>query len=56
MIDIADAKYIFSHYKSYGGNKPPRITHHGINDIYAEKASTVRYFHRRKWLELAGAD
>lgn len=56
VIDVADAKYIYDHYKAYGGVKPPKIEHQGINDIFAEKASTVMYFHKRKWLELQGAD
>lgn len=56
IIDIADAKYIYVHYERYGGTKPPKINHHGINDIIPEKASTVHYLHKGKWLELQGAD
>lgn len=56
IIAVSDAKYIYDHYKSYGGPKPPKITHKGIIDAYAEKASTVLYLHRGKWLELQGAD
>ena len=55
-IEVADAKYIYGHYESYGGPKPPKITHHGINDIYSEKASTVLYFEGNKWSDLQGAD
>lgn len=55
-IGIADRKYILSHYRDYGGPKPPAITHHGINDAFVEKASSVLYFHRGRWLELQGAD
>lgn len=56
VIDVADAKYIYEHYENYGGIKPPKIEYQGINDIFAEKASTVLYFHKGKWLELQGAD
>jgi hypothetical protein len=30
--------------------------HDAIEDAFVEKASTVRYFHKGKWLELPGAD
>jgi hypothetical protein len=56
VIDPVGSRYIEDHYKWYGGPKPPRITHQGINDIFAEKASVVLYFHKGKWLELQGAD
>lgn len=56
-ISVADGEYIRRQYISYGGRKPPRsISHHGINDAFLEKASTVRYFYRDRWLELQGAD
>jgi len=48
--------YILNHYREYGGLKPPRIDHQGIDDGYIEKASSVLYYHRGKWLELQGAD
>lgn len=48
--------YILARYKAYGGRKPPRIDHQGIDDGYLEKASYVLYYHRGKWLELQGAD
>jgi hypothetical protein len=55
-IDVVDKDYILEHYREYNGTKPPPIKHQGINDAYVEKASTVRYFHRGRWLELQGAD
>ncbi len=55
-IEPANAKYIYDHYYTYGGVKPPKIKYLGINDIFAEIASTVWYFHKGKWLELQGAD
>jgi hypothetical protein len=55
-IDAVGKDYILKHYEAYGGPKPPSITHHGIDDGFAERASVVRYFYRGKWLELQGAD
>jgi hypothetical protein len=55
-IESVGGEYILSHYKEYGGRKPPPINHQGIDDAYVEKASVVRYYHRGKWLELKGAD
>ena len=48
--------YILTHYREYGGPKPPRIDHQGIDDAYLEKASVVLYYYRGRWLELQGAD
>jgi len=56
VIEAVGEDYIFEHYKAYDGPKPPPITHQGIDDAFAEKASVVRYFYRGKWLELQGAD
>ena len=55
-IDVVDKDYILEHYREYGGLKPPTIKHQGINDAYVEKASSVYYFYRKRWLELQGAD
>lgn len=55
-IDVVGKDYILEHFREYGGLKPPPITHQGINDAYVEKASTVIYYHRKRWLELQGAD
>jgi hypothetical protein len=49
-------KYIFSHYRAYGGPRPPPIDHQGINDTFAGKASVVRYFLAGHWIGLQGAD
>lgn len=56
VISAVGKDFILEHYKAYGGPEPPPITHQGINDAFAEKASVVRYFSRGKWLELQGAD
>lgn len=39
-----------------GGKNPPPIRHQGINDAFVEKASSVYYLYRKRWLEFDGAD
>ncbi len=56
QIGVVDGAYIEDHYREYGGPKPPPITHSGIEDAFLEKASTIHYYHRGKWLALQGAD
>ncbi len=48
--------YIMEHYRAYGGPKPPVIDHQGIDVGICEKASTISYFYRNRWLTLTGAD
>jgi hypothetical protein len=55
-IDRADSAYIRTRFERYGGPKPPRIDHEGINDIFVEKASVVWYWYGGRWLQLQGAD
>lgn len=55
-INVVGKNYILEHYRDYGGRKPPPIEHQGINDAFVEKASSVRYFYRKRWLNLQGAD
>jgi hypothetical protein len=55
-ISAVGRDYILSHYRDYGGPKPPPIDHQGINDAFVEKASVVHYYHRGSWLKLQGAD
>ncbi len=55
-ITPAGRDFIMGHYEAYGGPKPPRIDHQGIDDAFTGKASSTLYFHRGKWLCLAGAD
>ena len=55
-IEIAEPKSIVDRAKAYGGPKPPPLDHDGINDGFAEKASTIRYYYRRKWLDLQGGN
>jgi hypothetical protein len=56
LITAVDKSYIMEHYRAYGGPKPPPIDHHGIDIGICEKASTVSYFYRNRWLTLTGAD
>ena len=55
-IDIATPKHIADQAKANGGPKPPPLDHQGIDDGFMDKASTILYFHRGKWRELAGSD
>ena len=55
-IGAVGRDYILKHYHEYGGPKPPKIDHEGINDAYVEKGSVVHYYYLGKWLELQGAD
>ncbi len=54
-IDAVGRKFILRHYELYGGPRPPRIDHQGIDDA-SEQASQVHYCHRGRWLSLQGAD
>lgn len=55
-ISVVGKDYILKHYLDYGGKKPPKSRHQGINDAFIEKASSVHYLYRGRWLELQGAD
>ncbi|MEJ2147597.1 MAG: hypothetical protein P8020_20950 [Acidobacteriota bacterium] len=57
VIFRADEKYIKDKLALYGqSDAAPVIDHDGINDAFAEKASSVRYCHDGRWLDLPGAD
>src|SRR5262245_52323391 len=58
-LSVVGRQYVLEHYEAYkeaGAPKPPPIDHEGIDDGFCEKASTVRYWYRGKWLDLQGAD
>lgn len=55
-IYIAEAKAIAEEAKARSGPKPPPLDHDGIGDAFKDKASTIRYYYRGKWLELQGAN
>jgi hypothetical protein len=56
VLGVAHPEHIRSYYKEFGGPTPPSLDHDGINDVFAGKASIVRYWFRGKWLELTGMD
>lgn len=55
-ISVVGSGVILTHYKAYGGPTPPPLDHQGIDDSFLEKASSVHYFFKGKWLELTGSD
>ena len=55
-ISTVGKEFILKHYEWYGGDKPPAITHHGIDDGFVGKSSMVHYCYKGKWLLLTGAD
>lgn len=55
-ISAVDRKFIFYHYRAYGGPEPPPIDHKGIDDAFLEKASITWYWYNGKWMQLQGAD
>lgn len=55
VIEVADAKRIRAYF-DYRGEKPPPLTHDGIDDIFEPKASVVHYFSDGTWHRWPGAD
>ena len=55
-LGVVTPSYIREHHAAYGGPKPPRLDHDGINDMFVGKASIVWYWYRGRWLQLQGAD
>lgn len=56
VIQAVGRSTISGYFKTYGGPTPPLIDHDGVDDIFVEKASVVRYCHEGRWRELTGAD
>jgi hypothetical protein len=56
VLGVASPATIRAYHAAFGGPAPPRLDHDGIDDAFAGKASTVRYWFGGKWLELAGMD
>lgn len=56
VIGVAAPARIREYHKAFGGPALPRLDHDGIEDIFAGKASVIRYWAGGKWLELPGAD
>jgi hypothetical protein len=55
-ISSVGKEFIMSHFRAYGGPKPPLIDHDGINDEFLEKGSSVHYFYHGQWLRFTGSD
>ena len=55
-LGVASRNDIHAFHDAYGGPEPPPIENQGINDGYAEKGSSVLYWHDGTWLQLTGAD
>jgi len=55
-ISSVGRQFILDHYHAYGGPKPPKIDHQGIDDAFVGKASVVHYFDAGAWLQLTGTD
>lgn len=55
-ISAVGKEFIWKHYRAYGGTRPPRIDHQGIDDAFLEKASTTWYLYEGKWVQLTGSD
>lgn len=47
---------ILLYAREFRGPKPPPTNHQGIDDAFFEKASTIHYYFRGKWVQLQGAD
>ena len=56
VLGVASASRIRRYAKDHGGLPPTRMDHDGLEDAFAEKASTIVYRDAGHWLELAGAD
>ena len=56
VISSASKESILEHQKGYGGPLPKKLDHQGIDDGFAEKASTTYFCENGIWLALTGAD
>jgi hypothetical protein len=55
-IASASQKTISKYQAKFGGLKPKIKSHAGVEDIFIEKASSIFYCEKGKWLELSGTD
>ncbi len=56
MITPVDGAGAVGYQEAFGGPKPPRFDHQGIEDSFLERASIILYYYRGTWLRLTGAD
>ncbi len=58
-VGVATRKYILDHARAYSPDElksVPRLDHDGVEVGICEKASTVHYFSKGRWVFLQGAD
>lgn len=55
-IGTVGPEAIPANYKTNAGRSLSGINHDGIDEAFMEKGSTLRYWHRGRWLDLAGLD
>jgi hypothetical protein len=58
-VGVATSKYILDHARAYAPEELkslPRLDHNGVEVGICDKASTIAYFSKGKWLYLQGAD
>jgi hypothetical protein len=56
-IGVATPARIRQSHRNWGGPTPPSpLDHDGIDDVFVNKASIIRYWFGGRWLELSGSD
>ena len=55
-IDVVGVEFIRAHENADADPLPRVLEHDGIEDIFVEKGSSVRYWYRDRWLRLAGVN
>jgi hypothetical protein len=56
LVGVASPAQIREYAASFGGPLPAILDHDGVEDAFAEKASTVAYLEGHRWRVLTGAD
>jgi hypothetical protein len=56
LLAVASPAQIRGYAAAFGGPLPKVLDHDGVEDAFAEKASTVSYLEGGRWLALTGAD
>jgi hypothetical protein len=56
VLGVATASHIRRYAEAHGSLLPTRMDHDGLEDAFAEKASTIVYWDAGQWLSLPGAD
>ena len=56
VITTVGPESMLKHLEANKESTVPSIRHHGINQSFVGKGSSVQYCHQGQWIELAGAD